>query len=125
MGKLNGAAPIFPMSATKGEGVDAWAEWLVGAHRRGEGGVGRSRRGLTPTRPEGVTVDRDSAYALVVERIPNRNLVNHCVATEVIMDALAERLDVARRTASAGRSPGSSTTWTTPRPARTPPGTDS
>jgi hydrogenase nickel incorporation protein HypB len=28
--KLNGAAPIFPMSATKGDGVDAWAEWLAG-----------------------------------------------------------------------------------------------
>jgi len=26
---LNGAAPIFAMSATKGEGVDAWAEWLA------------------------------------------------------------------------------------------------
>ena len=29
VGKLNGAAPIFPMSATKGDGVDAWAEWLA------------------------------------------------------------------------------------------------
>jgi hydrogenase nickel incorporation protein HypB len=28
--RLNGAAPIFPMSATKGDGVDAWAEWLAG-----------------------------------------------------------------------------------------------
>ncbi len=27
---LNGLAPIFPMSATKGEGVQAWAEWLAG-----------------------------------------------------------------------------------------------
>lgn len=27
--KLNGRAPIFPMSATKGDGVDAWAEWLA------------------------------------------------------------------------------------------------
>jgi hydrogenase nickel incorporation protein HypB len=26
---LNHAAPMFPMSATKGEGVDAWAEWLT------------------------------------------------------------------------------------------------
>lgn len=26
---LNGAAPIFPISATKGEGVDAWAAWLT------------------------------------------------------------------------------------------------
>jgi len=26
---LNPTAPIFPMSATKGEGVDAWAEWLT------------------------------------------------------------------------------------------------
>jgi hydrogenase nickel incorporation protein HypB len=29
VGKLNGAAPIFPMAATKGDGVDAWAEWLA------------------------------------------------------------------------------------------------
>jgi hydrogenase nickel incorporation protein HypB len=28
--KLNGAAPIFPISATKGDGVEAWAEWLAG-----------------------------------------------------------------------------------------------
>lgn len=27
---LNGRAPIFPISATKGDGVDAWAEWLAG-----------------------------------------------------------------------------------------------
>jgi hydrogenase nickel incorporation protein HypB len=26
---LNGAAPIFPISATKGDGVEAWAEWLA------------------------------------------------------------------------------------------------
>jgi hydrogenase nickel incorporation protein HypB len=29
VGRLNGAAPIFPISATKGDGVDAWAEWLT------------------------------------------------------------------------------------------------
>ena len=29
VGKLNGKAPIFPISATKGDGVDAWAEWLA------------------------------------------------------------------------------------------------
>jgi len=27
---LNPAAPVFALSATKGEGVDAWAEWLAG-----------------------------------------------------------------------------------------------
>ena len=27
---LNPSAPIFPVSATKGDGVDAWIEWLVG-----------------------------------------------------------------------------------------------
>ena len=27
--KLNGAAPIFTIAATKGDGVDAWAEWLA------------------------------------------------------------------------------------------------
>jgi putative nucleotidyltransferase with HDIG domain len=37
-------------------------------------------------------VDRSEAYALVEERIPNKNLVSHCVATEAIMLALADRL---------------------------------
>ena len=32
------------------------------------------------------------ALALVRERIPQENLVNHCVATEIIMGALAHRL---------------------------------
>jgi putative nucleotidyltransferase with HDIG domain len=35
-------------------------------------------------------VDLTEARALVEERIPSRNLVNHCVAAEAIMDALAE-----------------------------------
>jgi hydrogenase nickel incorporation protein HypB len=29
VGKLNGKSPIFPISATKGDGVGAWAEWLA------------------------------------------------------------------------------------------------
>lgn len=37
-------------------------------------------------------ISRDEAFALVTERIPQRNLVSHCVATEIIMHALAERL---------------------------------
>ncbi|MBI5230762.1 MAG: HDIG domain-containing protein [Coriobacteriales bacterium] len=37
-------------------------------------------------------ISREEAFALVSERIPNRNLVNHCVATEVIMGALAQHL---------------------------------
>ena len=37
-------------------------------------------------------ISRDEAMALVEERIPQRNLVNHCVATEVIMGALARHL---------------------------------
>jgi putative nucleotidyltransferase with HDIG domain len=46
-------------------------------------------------------MDREAALALVRERIPNRNLVNHCVATELIMEALAshfglDEADVAR-----------------------------
>ncbi|GAB4282205.1 MAG: HDIG domain-containing protein [Coriobacteriia bacterium] len=36
-------------------------------------------------------IDRERALGLVRERIGNRNLVNHCVATEAIMRALAER----------------------------------
>ncbi|MEL7668321.1 MAG: hydrogenase accessory protein HypB, partial [Actinomycetota bacterium] len=26
---LNGQVPVFPISATKGDGVSAWAEWLA------------------------------------------------------------------------------------------------
>ena len=37
-------------------------------------------------------MDRETALALVEERIPTRNLVNHCVAAEAIMEALARRL---------------------------------
>jgi len=37
-------------------------------------------------------ISRDEAYALVTERIPQRNLVSHCVATEIIMGALARHL---------------------------------
>jgi uncharacterized protein len=40
-------------------------------------------------------IARDEALALVEERIPQRNLVNHCVATELIMRALASRLGLA------------------------------
>jgi len=39
-------------------------------------------------------MDRDTAYQLVTERIGNRNLVNHCVAVEVIMEALAQRFEL-------------------------------
>jgi putative nucleotidyltransferase with HDIG domain len=35
-------------------------------------------------------MDREEAHRLVEERIPNRNLVNHCVAVEAIMHDLAE-----------------------------------
>jgi putative nucleotidyltransferase with HDIG domain len=46
-------------------------------------------------------MDRAEAFALVSQRIPAKNLVYHCVAVEVIMEALALRLglgpeDVAR-----------------------------
>jgi uncharacterized protein len=37
-------------------------------------------------------IARAEALALVEERIPQRNLVNHCVATEIIMGALARHL---------------------------------
>jgi putative nucleotidyltransferase with HDIG domain len=36
-------------------------------------------------------MDRAEAFALVTERIPAANLVYHCVAAEVIMEALARR----------------------------------
>lgn len=40
-------------------------------------------------------ISRDEAYALVAERIPQRNLISHCVATEIIMLALARHLGLA------------------------------
>ena len=39
-------------------------------------------------------MSREEALALVRERIPNRNLVNHCVATEIIMEALAKHFEL-------------------------------
>ncbi len=46
-------------------------------------------------------IGRAEALAMVREQVPNANLVNHCVAVEAIMEALAERAglgpaDVAR-----------------------------
>ena len=53
--------------------------------------------------------------------IPNRNLVNHCVAVEAIMEALAAPLRaLPADDVLAGDWPGCSTTSTTPRPPRTP-----
>lgn len=40
-------------------------------------------------------IGRDAALALVRERVPNTNLVNHSVATEIIMEALARRFGLA------------------------------
>jgi putative nucleotidyltransferase with HDIG domain len=37
-------------------------------------------------------ISRDEAFVLVEERVGQRNLVNHSVATEIIMGALARRL---------------------------------
>jgi uncharacterized protein len=37
-------------------------------------------------------ISHEAASALVSERIPQANLVNHCVATEIIMSALAKHL---------------------------------
>ena len=39
-------------------------------------------------------MDRAEAFALVNERIGNRNLVNHCVAVELIMAALARHFEL-------------------------------
>lgn len=51
-------------------------------------------------------MQRNEAFALVREQIPNKNLVNHSVAVEVIMEALARHFDLAevdvRRWALAG-----------------------
>lgn len=40
-------------------------------------------------------IAHEDALALVIERIPNRNLVNHCLAAEFIMEALARHLGLA------------------------------
>jgi len=40
-------------------------------------------------------ISRAAAFALVTERIPTQNLVNHCVATEVLMEALASNAGLA------------------------------
>ena len=40
-------------------------------------------------------ISRAEAFTLVTERIPTQNLVNHCVATEVLMEALASHMDLA------------------------------
>jgi len=39
-------------------------------------------------------ISREAALALVHDRIPNRNLINHSVATEIIMEALARRFEL-------------------------------
>ncbi|HEX9093215.1 MAG TPA: hydrogenase nickel incorporation protein HypB [Coriobacteriia bacterium] len=42
VGRLNGAAPIFPMSAKTGDGIPEWAEWLsarIESARSGGGGA--------------------------------------------------------------------------------------
>lgn len=38
-------------------------------------------------------VDREKAIALLEEHIQNPNLIKHCIATEAVMRALAERFD--------------------------------
>lgn len=44
-------------------------------------------------------LSRTEAYEMVKTRIPQRNLVSHCVAVEVIMDALAKHLGLAEQDA--------------------------
>lgn len=39
-------------------------------------------------------MERSEAFELVTARIPQRNLVNHCVAVECIMEALARRFEL-------------------------------
>lgn len=39
-------------------------------------------------------MERAEAFDLTCASIPNRNLVNHCVATEVIMEALARHFEL-------------------------------
>jgi hydrogenase nickel incorporation protein HypB len=37
--RLNGAAPIFTISAKTGEGVDAWADWVAARVAAGAAGA--------------------------------------------------------------------------------------
>lgn len=46
-------------------------------------------------------MDREAAFALVTERIPQRNLVYHSVAVEVIMEALARHFGLCAEEADA------------------------
>ncbi|MHB1340784.1 MAG: hydrogenase nickel incorporation protein HypB [Coriobacteriia bacterium] len=39
VGRLNPTAPVFPMAATKGDGVDAWATWLSDRIEAAKGGA--------------------------------------------------------------------------------------
>lgn len=39
-------------------------------------------------------MNRDEAFELVAQRIDNRNLVNHCVAVEIIMEGLARHFEL-------------------------------
>lgn len=47
--QLNPQAPIFPIAATKGDGVDAWAEWLANPHSRPFSSDGLSAVGTKST----------------------------------------------------------------------------
>jgi putative nucleotidyltransferase with HDIG domain len=38
-------------------------------------------------------IDRDAALSLLREHIRNENLIKHCIATEAVMEALADRLN--------------------------------
>lgn len=42
-------------------------------------------------------ISREAALTLVRERVPGANLVNHCVAAEAIMEALARRSGLAEK----------------------------
>ena len=64
--QLNPVAPIFPISATKGEGVDAWADWLrakveAAVPARAASSVMGARCVRSPRAPSGRIADRRPA----------------------------------------------------------------
>ena len=106
---LNPSAPIFRIAATKGEGVEEWADWLAAridaakAERRAPP-RDRTRRGLRA---------RHRAHPSAQPGQPLRRDRDH--------HACARRASRTRRgrSRSLGARPGCSTTWTTPRPPTT------
>jgi hypothetical protein len=111
---LNPKAPIFRIAATKGEGVDAWAEWLAERIEQVRHGC---RQGA----------DDDHArrgHELVIRADPPSAISSRTAWRPRSSCARSPSISArAPKMSSAGGSRGCCTTWTTPRPPRTSSGT--